>query len=220
MISLNIKAKHGFSLVEMAVVLVILGLILSSFLLPLSTQIDQAKTTDARKELAEAREALLGYVAIHGFLPCPDTTDDGIADACIAPASSSTTSSFGNLPWADLGLQSTDPWGQHYQYRVNNAFTVPFTIAENGTGAGVNRICTDNTCTATEAANVPLVVYSLGKNGATTPPVGLDEQENVDGDGNFVSHGFTTGANTFDDMVVWISTSVIMNRMITIGKLP
>jgi hypothetical protein len=67
---------------------------------------------------------------------------------------------------------------------------------------------------------VPLVIFSTGKNGAVLPPVSLDEQENIDGDKDFVSHEFTSAAGGFDDFVVWISTNVLMNRMVSVGRLP
>ena len=46
-----------------------------------------------------------------------------------------------------------------------------------------------------------------------------DEQENSDGsaDNNYVSHTLTS---TFDDLVVWISPNILINRMVAAGKLP
>jgi hypothetical protein len=69
-----------------------------------------------------------------------------------------------------------------------------------------------------EAANVPLVVYSKGKNGGTVPALTSDELENADLDGTFVSRDFTE--NGFDDLLMGISTHVLMNRMVSVGKLP
>ncbi len=213
----GVKIK-GFTLVEMAVVLVIVGLLLSAFLTPLSAQLDQSRNAQARRDLQEIKEALLGFVVVNSRLPCPDTDGNGTDDGC---ANTNVTSSTGgNLPWADLGLKSTDPWGRHYQYRVNNGFSTNFLLTTAGSGAGIIQVCTTNTCGVKEASNVPVLIFSYGKNGGILPPVGADEQENADGDATFVNHEFSDGANAFDDLVDWISTNLIMNRMVTAGKLP
>ncbi len=210
------KYTSGFSLVEMAIVLITLALLIGAFITPLSAQLDQSKVTEARRDLAEIKEALLGYVAANGILPCPDNTGDGLDDLCPNTSSGSTTG--GNLPWSTLGLKATDPWGRAYQYRVNNAFTTIFNLNTAGSGSGVIKVCTTNTCAITESSNLPLVVFTYGKNGAIQPPSNLDEQENADIDGNFVNRDFVEGG--FDDVLVWISTNVLMNRMVTVGKLP
>lgn len=44
-----------------------------------------------------------------------------------------------------------------------------------------------------------------------------DEAENSDNNVSFVSHEFTT---EYDDLVGWISPSILINRMVTAGKLP
>jgi len=76
--------------------------------------------------------------------------------------------------------------------------------------------------------NVPSVVISHGKNGAgaytqqgTQLPVSsdADEQENSDGsaDNNYVSKAPTP---SFDDHILWLSQNILLNRMVTAGKLP
>ena len=51
----------GFTLIEMAVVLVILALLLGGLLLPLSAQLDQKNYTDAKRQLESSMEAVMGY---------------------------------------------------------------------------------------------------------------------------------------------------------------
>lgn len=80
------------------------------------------------------------------------------------------------------------------------------------------------------------VIYSVGKNGvlytegtagdclapgATCAGVSADETENVDLDRVFVSRppSSATGAE-FDDMVVWISPSMLFGRLIAAGQQP
>jgi type II secretion system protein G len=210
------KYFSGFTLVEMAVVLIIMGFIIGALVTPLTAQVEQSRLSEANKDLSDIKEALLGYLVVNGFLPCPDTNGDGVDDGCAN--TNSTASTGGNLPWSTLGLKSNDPWGKPYQYRINNVFTAPFNLNATGTGAGIIKVCTDNACTNTESENVPFIVFSFGKNGATQPPVDLDEKENADGDGVFVKHDFVQ--NGFDDVLMWLSTNVLMNRMVTTGRLP
>ncbi len=226
------KDAYGFTLVEMAVVLVIVGLMLGGLMIPLTAQMDQSRVSEARKDLSEIKEALIGYAIANGRLPCPDTDGDGIENAC--GTTTSAESSQGNLPWVTLGIEGTDPWGRHYQYRVNDAFGAvgtPFSLSTVGTGTttGILRICADYVCAATLAINVPAVIYSSGKNGAVQPPVGADELENTTDktnakfDRTFVSHEFaSSGAanGEYDDILTWISPNILFNRMVAAGKLP
>jgi hypothetical protein len=77
------------------------------------------------------------------------------------------------------------------------------------------------------------LILSHGKNGfgarnsitnTNNPaPASADELENTDGDRFFVSHQQSAagaGAGEFDDIVTWLSRSVLLNRMVASGKLP
>ena len=59
----NIKVR-GFSLVEMAVVLVILALLLGGLLSPLASQIDQKNYSEVKRTLESSKEALMGYSSV------------------------------------------------------------------------------------------------------------------------------------------------------------
>lgn len=217
MMKLNQKFISGFTLVEMAVVLVIFGVLLGGLLVPLSAQRDLKDYSEVRTNLEQIKEALYGFAVVNGRLPCPDTTGDGIDDNCGGSTSAGATTG-GNIPWVTLGVQGNDPWGRPYRYRINNAFGGFFSLSTKGTSPnGMLRICTDSTCATVDANNVPAVIYSLGKNGGVTPAVGTNQLENTDNDRDFVSQDLSP---TFDDMVVWISPNILFNRMVTAGKLP
>jgi prepilin-type N-terminal cleavage/methylation domain-containing protein len=210
------KLVLGFTLIEMSIVLVIIGFILGSFLTLTSAQMEQMKLKKANDDLLSIKEALMGYVVTNGVFPCPDANQDGVADLCSSTLNTSATE--GGLPWSTLAVPAKDPWGRYYQYRINNAFTIPFMLSTVGSGAGLIRICKDSNCTGIEASNVPLVVYSKGRNAAIYPASNPDELENSDLDSTFVSRDFTE--NGFDDLLIWISSNVLMNRMVSVGKLP
>ncbi|MDP3308119.1 type II secretion system protein, partial [Methylotenera sp.] len=65
--------ERGFSLLEMAVVLVILGFVLGALLLPLQAQRNQLFQSQTENTLEIAKKALLGYAQSQGRLPCPAT---------------------------------------------------------------------------------------------------------------------------------------------------
>ncbi len=223
--------EAGFTLVELTIVLVIVALLIGGMLVPLSAQRDIQNTNEIQKQLAEIKEALLGFAAINGRLPCP--ANPAIAAGAgieYAPtAAGCTTSLEGSMPWATLGLRETDAWERRLSYRVTAGYArlVPvgqnasFALASNG---NINILVTSGG--ASLASNVPVVILSHGKNGLRAfLPTGSqmaasadgDEQENSDSDTDFVSKAQTP---TFDDQIAWISPAILMNRMISAGRLP
>src|SRR4051812_18080730 len=136
-----LSAHTGFTLIEIAISMFIITLLASVLLTPITTQITQSRIAQAKSDLDQINEALIGFALAQPkpSLPCPDTTGDGAADAC--PNSNTNETTGGNIPWVTLNVPSTDPWGQRYQYRVNNAFTnsvAGFALTTVPTGA----VCT------------------------------------------------------------------------------
>ena len=64
---------RGFSLLEIAVALAILAIAFAALAVPLASQVQARRVDEARRQLAEARDAVLGFAAAHGRLPCPAT---------------------------------------------------------------------------------------------------------------------------------------------------
>lgn len=132
--------QNGFTLVEMAMVLLIVGLLLGGLMVPLSAQMEQHKISETRKTLDEIQQALLGYAIANGRLPCPAdaTTPTGQVNAAGVSAGTEykTTGSpytcatnipannaaWGVLPWATLGVSETDAWGRRFTYHVTTIF--------------------------------------------------------------------------------------------------
>ena len=71
---------RGFTLIEMAVVLFIFGLLIAGVLGPLETQLEARDRNSTIATMNEIIEALYGYAITHGRLPCPDTDGDGLPD--------------------------------------------------------------------------------------------------------------------------------------------
>lgn len=196
------NAQIGFSLIEMAVVLIIVGLVLGSLLLPLSASIDQQRVNETKQILEEAKQGLIGYALSHSstdgngrpYLPCPNTDNTGAEGS--RNGAGVCASQEGRLPWASLGLVRGDSWNNLLRYRVHPNFSNSMTGFNLNTIANL-RVCDDSGCAAADiiATGLPAVIVSHGKNGygatrvdGTTNQVdasaSLDEQENLDGRDN------------------------------------
>lgn len=251
------RRATGFTLIEMAMVLLIVALLLGGGLSVISAQIEQQKFKDTQKILDDAKEALIGFAAANGRLPCPaSAASNGIE----SPAGGSTavtpcTNPYnGFLPAATLGMSGLDANGylldgwQGQLNRVRYAVTTAITPGANANAAtspnGIRiatlatyaaapnlRVCgsatgiTATTCGAAPALTTTAVavVFSPGANASTGVAGGLDEAANQNNDQVFVSHtpvaiGGTNGE--FDDIVTWIPSAILFNRMLQAGSLP
>ena len=117
----RLRRHDGFTLVELAIVIAIVGFLLGAFLAPLRTQVDAARVRETERTLGEIREALIGHAIMHGSLPCPDVAADGIDGA--APAACSGSTLDGILPFQALGTPRADAWGRLFRYRVTGEFS-------------------------------------------------------------------------------------------------
>jgi prepilin-type N-terminal cleavage/methylation domain-containing protein len=89
-------------------------------------------------------------------------------------------------------------------------------VCNSGTGVSASNCNTAGTL----ASSVPIVIWSVGAN-AATGGTSTDEAENLDNDRIFVWRPKGGGtAGDFDDIVTWLPTSLLFNRMIAAGQLP
>jgi prepilin-type N-terminal cleavage/methylation domain-containing protein len=105
------KHTHrGFTLVEIAISMVILGLVLSGLVVALSQQLEQRHLLDTRTTLEQANEALTAFVVANARLPCPAVAaSNGLESTVGGPGK--CTAAAGLLPAVTLGLPNLDANG-------------------------------------------------------------------------------------------------------------
>lgn len=245
--SMHIRAAHhrrhasaGFSLIEMAMVLIIMTLVLGGLMMPLSAQIEQRNRTETQRTLEDAKEALIGYAVANGVLPCPSALDSSNIPTGVARTTCDTTNNSGYLPWATLGVTKQDAWGNLFRYTVSPNFTVPIALNSARTITIKSRDSNGGEVSLSTANDIPAVALSHGKNGYGAingdgilqyKPTGFvssnpDEGTNAISNIKFFSRtpapaGYAAAkGGEFDDMITWLSPNILFNRMAAAGRLP
>ena len=243
---IRLNQSNGFSLIEMAIVLLILGLLLSGLLITIANSTSNGRRSMTEMQLEQIEEALYGYAQAYGRLPCPAT---GASNGRASPEDGTACNvSHGFLPAVTLGLSGSmnndslllDAWQNPYRYSVstlavagNNAFTNAtgltnlFADMTQLTAANMLRVCDISDCSGDIYTNLaPAVVISMGPNWATF--TSNNEIKNageavldgypVTNTSDFVSADYNE--QSFDDQVVWLSPHVLITRLIRAGRLP
>ena len=221
--SSGLSAYKGFTLVEMAVVLVIIGLMLGGLLVPLSAQLDIRNSAATQKSLETAKEALLGFAVANGRLPCPATdSSDGVeAFAAGGNATNGNCAVFNNgfLPAATLGITpidsqgyALDGWGGQSQNRIRyavtsantNAFTLTNGMQNTGMGSLVPelRVCASASgITATRCSGGTESNYLVNTAVAVIYSVG----KNAASGGTSADESANPNPNSADNDIVFVS---------------
>ena len=115
--------EDGFTLIEIAIAIVVIALLLGGLLGPLSVRIEQADRQETQALLDGIKEALYGFAVANGRLPCPDSdgSNDGKEDFDAGDTCTGGTV-VGNLPWVDLAVAEEDAWGRRFRYRVTPSY--------------------------------------------------------------------------------------------------
>lgn len=229
------RHQRGFTLIEMAVVLVIAGLLIGMLAPLLGQVLENNRTAATTAHLNTIEEALVVFVRANGRIPCPALPN-------ATPLGTETGNCNGNnddgiVPYRTLGL-SEDVARDGYK----NFFT--YHVAEQYADTGLNPditvgFCTQNqTLTVQDASSGDLapgqeVVYVLvshGENGFGhySPPGanqvndngGTHESENTDDDDVYVqttplAAGVTGGP--YDDTIRWRTRDQIGNDVQEFG---
>lgn len=99
------KRTRGFTLIELAIVLVIMTILIGGLAMPLSAQIEARRIAETRKILEDAREAIIGFALSSTTSPCtcvytfdvPDPATTCQASLCSARFESMTGTATFNI---------------------------------------------------------------------------------------------------------------------------
>ncbi len=206
----KLSARHGgFSLVEMAVVVVLMSILLTLGMAAFNAQVGSAALSATKKKQEIIRDALVAYLRDFKRLPCPEVT----AFAGTAPTgvegrqttgnpATNCASFWGTIPYADLGLSrdvALDGHENFFTYFVSSARTTAepnwaLTAAAGVPGFGVGNpgrfAIAENGVATTLSKNLAAVVLvSHGSNGLgaftskgtrnVLPANGTDERQNA-----------------------------------------
>jgi prepilin-type N-terminal cleavage/methylation domain-containing protein len=156
------RRVRGFTLTELALALLIIGILLGGVVVTLQSQIEARNQAETRRALDVASEALIGFAIQNGRLPCPATDISlglEVLDDVGTPPGTPAISreEWGNCKWTDgflpaatLGLTpidtegyAIDAWGSNVgglnrlRYAVDSVTTVSVPHEAGGAGATV-----------------------------------------------------------------------------------
>ncbi len=181
---------RGFTLIELAIVLAILGLLLGGGSMLLQPLLDNNRRNETKARLKVIEDALVLYAATNYDLPCPSdpalgpgSASNGV-EATPGSASCSSTMASGGVPWRTLGLSESDVvdgWGRRISYAVTvtlavtgaPSITSPLNCPANGFGGitqgklenrGANNAAIFGALGTANAAKAAYVLVSHGEN--------------------------------------------------------
>jgi len=214
--SLSSRVRHllksgsmrGFTLVELAIVLIIVGLLIgvgANMIGPLTKRV---KLNESRDDLNKAKEAVVSFSMSRGRLPCPDVNNDGLEDltGAVCTACPNPPCRFPNVT---LNIKGTDAWQSFLRYDAVDTLT-PTTINSqnycvvlyetiNNAGIGANTILPIVTNTADPDDNQ----ITTAGNGYTVAAVIISTGEDVTltGKNSNNNREYEMASNPFDDVV-------------------
>ena len=123
------KKASGFTLIEVMVVVVILGILAAMIVPKIMSRPEQARIVKARQDILAIQSALDLYRLDNGSYP---TTDQGLEALVHKPESSPAPTNWK----ADGYLQHLpkDPWGHPYQYLNEEGKPAIYSTGPKGTG--------------------------------------------------------------------------------------
>lgn len=157
------RRHRGFTLTELAVVLTIVAILLSSLMYTLSAQSEARGRDETLRRLEQAKELLLTFAIVNGRLPCPARCSNWPACNVAGDAGTEspagggacTDSYAGYLPGRTIGFQPTDNGGYALDAYGNR---IRYAVAQTSSGALANHFTT---------------TANLKTNGITTTPTDL-----------------------------------------------
>ncbi len=110
----NITRTSGFSLIELMIVVVILGLLAGLLVPRIMDRPEEARVTKAKTDIRTIESALRFYRLDNGFYP---STEQGLQALIREPESSPVPRNWSQGGYLEASSVPKDPWGHEYIYR-------------------------------------------------------------------------------------------------------
>lgn len=207
-----IKNHKGFTIVELAIVMVVVGLLAGGGI-PLMRMLTERKARNETKDyLVQVKEAVISFTNSNGRLPRPDTNNDGQEDPCGTPCR-------GFLPYIDLNVPATDQYRRTIRYEINRNLGISPSRSNTCLSlfgwnplSGVRPMVVDQDDPSANQVSVAAIFVSAGpKNadGSGGGALGVFDRinsgtwtgNNITGSPNYIRNPPT---NQFDDIVIYI----------------
>jgi len=238
------KTDRGFTLVELSIVVVLMGMMLTLGMAAINAQRAQMAISATQKKQEIIREALVAYLRQNRRLPCPDLTvpPNGTGDddrATPGNVATSCTGDTGVLPYGELGLGrdiALDGWEDYQTYKVSNPLWTVSTSFSQGNPGGFTISDRNTAGTASVTVNgavVALISHGINGLGAMTvkgtakvfPEAGTDEAINATWAGvtNVFKREYSEVAigasGAFDDIVSFLTVNDLISPLLRDGSL-
>ena len=109
----RIRDPRGFTLIELMVVIVILGILAGLIVPRIMSRPEQAKQVKARMQIESIATALKLYKLDNGSYP---TTDQGLQALVEQPSSGTAAKNWRKGGYLEKGKVPADPWGNEFVY--------------------------------------------------------------------------------------------------------
>jgi prepilin-type N-terminal cleavage/methylation domain-containing protein len=191
---------HGFTLIEIAIVMVIIGLLTGAGMSLMSMLTKRKARNETVDYLKEVKGALISYANIKGRLPWADTDGDG---------NENSGATSGDLPYSTLGVRPKDSYIRTLTYALNTNLGTDrgITCGALRTGLSGNPLVVDADGAST-SFSIAAIIISAGPMDADSDGNVFDDiisgpyqGDNTDGNPNYIRHPPT---DTFDDLVLYI----------------
>lgn len=216
--------QAGFTLAELAVVLLVLALLGAGVAAPLGSRIEARDRQLSMERLRDIQHALIGFAIVHGRLPCPDTqADPAHPDYGVEDAPPCNNAVEGRLPWRTLAMPATDAWGRarqdagedwagHWRYRVDPAFASAPIRADTAPSGTLQVLAHDGSRITVSDSQAVFIVFSAGTNRRAD---GLNAHYSA------TAPRYQAGEATaeFDDLLVWLGRPLLIARLAQAGRL-
>lgn len=123
------KGQRGFSLIELMIVIVILGLLASMLVPKIMDRPNEARVTKAKMDMKALDSALKLYKLDTGRYP---TTEQGLQALITKPETRPVPRNYRKGGYLDSASAPVDPWGYDYIYRSPGEDGRPYELISLG----------------------------------------------------------------------------------------